>query len=179
MRKLLAFVVWAAWVAGCEPAPVSQSPVGSVEGAALPASSATTDEEPTEKTSTANLRIECECRTGPIPAPPGKFPVTTRRVIVEPNGTVKKTTVFLQGPPLEDVSTLDPAAVAELNAMARKVFIKKSEAGAPEQPVPDGTVCVIRISEGAPMLTIQTPHPSSRPLVAPLVDALVKLLPPM
>ena len=105
--------------------------------------------------------------------------MASRRVIVEPSGAVKKSTIYLQGPPLDETRTLDAAALAQLNELGRKVFIKKAEAGAAEQPVPHGMVCVIRISEGAPMLTIQSPHPSSRPNVTPLVDALVKLLPPM
>jgi hypothetical protein len=160
---------------GCDPPPTtavdSAASAPSSENAPA-AQSADEEHEP-------DFDISCECRTGPVPAPPGKSPITSRAVRVRPDGTLVRTTTYLEPPPAEVTSKIDEDTHDRLRQLASKVFIKKASAGEAEQPVPDGTVCVIRISKGAPELTIQTPHPSARPNVGPLVDELVRLLPPL
>lgn len=160
----------------CDPAPppVVDSAASAPVASESPAAEPTADEE-----DEPDFHMTCECRTGPVPAAPGKSPVTSRKVEVRPDGTLVRTTTYLESPPAEEASKVDDATHDRLRDLAREVFVKKAASGEAEKPVPDGTMCVIRISKGAPELTIQTPHPSTRPNVGPLVDELVRLLPPL
>lgn len=131
-----------------------------------------------QSTALVGLRIACECRTGPVPAPPGTSPVTSRSVVIAPDGSIEKTTHHLAGSPEVERARLDAAAHRELDTFARKLYRKRGDAPPEEQPVPDGMVCTLRLSEGAPMLTLVTPHPSKQSELGPLLAKLVALLPP-
>lgn len=90
---------------------------------------------------------------------------------------MKQIVRYLNPPTDEKTTKLGASEVVRLNDLARELYVKKDSLPAAEAPVPDGTVCTIRIARGAPQLTLVVPHPSSNPELAPLVDALVKLLP--
>ena len=122
-----------------------------------------------------SMRIEAECRTGPIPAPPGKQPITSRSVAIEPDGTLKKTTRYLKPPTDETTSRLAEPDLERIRGLAQKVLDKADHAH--EQPVPDGTVCTLDLWQPDKKLRLVSPHPSSSPELGPLVSELVALLP--
>ena len=123
----------------------------------------------------ASMRIEIECRTGPIPAPPGKQPITSRSVAIESDGTLTKTTRYLKPPSDENKTRLADADLERIRGLAEKVLEKGDFPK--EQPVPDGTVCTLDLWRPSKKLRLVTPHPSSTPELGPLVSELHALLP--